>query len=158
IILLAQFCQVGQHYSPLQAGLRTLPWTIMPVFVAPVAGLVSSRTGTRPLLVLGMSMMTIALAWMSVVVTPTVDYIVLVPAFIVAGAGMGLFFAPIANAVLSAVRPDEAGKASGANNAIRELGGVFGVAVLAAVFASNGSYASGQAFVDWLVPATQVDA
>jgi MFS family permease len=158
IFLLAQFFQVVQHYSPLQAGLRTLPWTIMPIFVAPLAGLVSSRTGTRPLLVLGMSLMTIALAWLSVVSTPTVDYLVLVPAFIVAGAGMGLFFAPIANVVLSAVRPEEEGKASGANNAIRELGGVFGVAVLASVFAANGSYATGQAFIDGLVPAMRVGA
>ena len=118
----------------------------------------SSRTGTRPLLVLGMSLMTIALVWMSAVVTPTVDYLALVPAFIVAGAGMGLFFAPIANVVLSAVRPDEEGKASGANNAIRELGGVFGVAVLASVFATYGSYATGQAFVDGLVPAMRVGA
>src|SRR5712691_6562584 len=158
IFLLAQFFQVVQHYSPFQAGLRTLPWTIMPVFVAPIAGLVSSRTGTRPLLVLGMSLMSIALVWMAAVTTPTVDYLVLVPAFIVAGAGMGLFFAPIANVVLSAVRPEEEGKASGANNAIRELGGVFGVAVLASVFAANGSYATGQAFVDGLVPAMRVGA
>jgi MFS family permease len=158
IFLLAQFFQVVQHYSPLQAGLRTLPWTIMPVFVAPVAGLVSGRTGTRPLLVLGMSLMAIALAWMSLVATPTVEYIAFVPAFIVAGAGMGLFFAPIANVVLSAVRPEEEGKASGANNAIRELGGVFGVAVLASVFDSYGSYATGQAFVDGLLPAMRVGA
>jgi EmrB/QacA subfamily drug resistance transporter len=158
IFLLAQFFQVVQHYSPLQAGLRTLPWTIMPVFVAPIAGIVSSRTGTRPLLFLGMSLMSIALAWMSFVSTPTVDYLVLVPAFIVAGAGMGLFFAPIANVVLSAVRPEEEGKASGANNAIRELGGVFGVAVLASVFASYGSYATGQTYVDGLIPAMQVGA
>jgi EmrB/QacA subfamily drug resistance transporter len=158
IFLLAQFFQVVQHYSPLGAGLRTLPWTIMPVFVAPIAGLVSSRTGTRPLLVLGMSLMAIALAWMAAVSTPTVDYLTLVPAFIVAGAGMGLFFAPIANVVLSAVRPEEEGKASGANNAIRELGGVFGVAVLASVFSANGSYVSGQSFVDGLIPAMQVGA
>jgi hypothetical protein len=95
---------------------------------------------------------------MSLVSTPTVDYLALVPAFIVAGTGMGLFFAPIANVVLSAVRPDEEGKASGANNAIRELGGVFGVAVLASVFASYGSYASGQSFVDGLIPAMRVGA
>ena len=71
---------------------------------------------------------------------------------------MGLFFAPIANVVLSAVRPDEEGKASGANNAIRELGGVFGVAVLASVFATYGSYATGQAHVDGLIPAMRVGA
>src|SRR5439155_23070165 len=78
--------------------------------------------------------------------------------FIVAGAGMGLFFAPIANVVLSAVRPEEEGKASGANNAIRELGGVFGVAVLASVFAAYGSYATGQAYCDGLIPAMRVGA
>jgi EmrB/QacA subfamily drug resistance transporter len=158
IFLLAQFFQVVQHYSPLGAGLRTLPWTIMPVFVAPIAGLLSARTGTRPLLVVGMSLQAIALGWMSLVITPTVDYLAIVPSFILAGVGMGLFFAPIANVVLSAVRPEEEGKASGANNAIRELGGVFGVAVLASVFASNGSYATGQTFVDGLVPAMQVGA
>jgi len=158
IFLLAQFFQVVQGYSPLQAGIRTLPWTIMPVFVAPLAGLVSTRTGTRPLLVLGMALQAAALAWLALVSTPTVDYLTLAPAFVVAGTGMGLFFAPIANVVLSAVRPDEEGKASGANNAIRELGGVFGVAVLASVFSANGSYASAQAYVDGMIPALQVGA
>ena len=105
-----------------------------------------------------MSLMAIALFWMSLVSSPTVDYIALVPSFIVAGTGMGLFFAPIANVVLSAVRPEEEGKASGANNAIRELGGVFGVAVLASVFANYGSYATGQSFVDGLIPAMRVGA
>ena len=70
-----------------------------------------------------------------------------------AGIGMALFFAPMANIVLSAVRPEEEGQASGANNAIRELGGVFGVAVLASVFASLGGYESGQAFSDGMNPA-----
>ncbi len=158
IFLLAQFFQVVQHYSPFQAGLRTLPWTIMPIFVAPAGGLLSARTGTRPLIVLGMALMALALTWMSLVMTPTVDYLVIVPAFVVAGIGMGLFFAPIANVVLSAVRPEEEGKASGANNALRELGGVFGVAVLASVFTSNGSYATGQSFVDGLIPAMQLGA
>jgi MFS family permease len=158
IFLLAQFFQVVQHYSPLQAGLRTLPWTIMPIFVAPTAGLLSARTGTRPLIVLGMALQAIALAWLGIVTTPTVDYLEIVPAFVVAGIGMGLFFAPIANVVLSAVRPEEEGKASGANNAISEIGGVFGVAVLASVFAANGSYATGEAFVDGLVPALRIGA
>ncbi len=158
IFLLAQFFQVVQGYSPLEAGLRTLPWTFMPVIVAPIAGLISTRTGTRPLLVLGMTLQAVGLAWLAAVTTPTVEYLALVPAFVIAGAGMGLFFAPIANVVLSAVRPEEEGKASGANNAIRELGGVFGVAVLAAVFTANGSYVSPIAFVDGLVPAMQLGA
>jgi EmrB/QacA subfamily drug resistance transporter len=158
IFLLAQFFQLVQHYSPFQAGLRTLPWTIMPIFVAPTAGFLSSRTGTRPLIVVGLALQAIALGWLAVVVTPTVDYLEIVPAFIVAGIGMGLFFAPIANVVLSAVRPEEEGKASGANNAIREIGGVFGVAVLASIFSANGSYASGPAFVDGMAPALRVGA
>jgi EmrB/QacA subfamily drug resistance transporter len=158
IFLLAQFFQVVQHYSPLQAGLRTLPWTIMPVFVAPLAGLLSSRTGTRPMIVVGMALQAIALGWLSLVATPTVDYPAFVAPFVIAGTGMGLFFAPIANVVLSAVRAEEEGKASGANNAIRELGGVFGVAVLASIFSANGSYATGQAFVDGLIPAMRVGA
>ena len=80
------------------------------------------------------------------------------PAFVLAGSGMGLFFAPIANVVLSAVRPEEEGKASGTNNAVRELGGVFGVAVLASVFAHYGGYGSGEAFVNGLNPAIWVGA
>jgi MFS family permease len=105
-----------------------------------------------------MSLQAIALAWLSVVTTPTVEYLAIVPAFIMAGIGMGLFFAPIANVVLSAVRPEEEGKASGANNAIRELGGVFGVAVLASIFAANGSYVSAVSFVDGMIPALRVGA
>ncbi len=158
IFLLAQFFQIVQHYSPLQAGLRTLPWTFMPVVIAPLAGLLSVRTGTRPLLVLGMILQAVALGWISLILSPTVDYARLVPPFILAGAGMGLFFAPIANVVLSAVRPEEEGVASGTNNALRELGGVFGVAVLASVFTANGSYASGASYVAGLEPALQVGA
>jgi MFS family permease len=71
---------------------------------------------------------------------------------------MAMFFAPVANVVLSAVRPEEEGKASGTNNAIREVGGVFGVAVLASVFASYGGYGTPQSFVDGLTPAIWVGA
>jgi hypothetical protein len=71
---------------------------------------------------------------------------------------MSMFFAPTANLVLSAVHKDEEGRASGANNTIREIGGVFGVAVLASVFSANGSYATPQAFVDGMVPAVWVGA
>src|SRR5690242_15903526 len=106
IFLLAQFFQLVQGYSPFQAGLRTLPWTLMPIFVAPTAGFLSTRTGTRPLIVTGLALQALALAWLSVITTPTVDYLVIVPAFVMAGVGMGMFFAPIANVVLSAVRPE----------------------------------------------------
>ncbi len=153
IFLLAQYFQVVQGHSPLQAGLRTLPWTAMPIFIAPIAGILSDRIGARPLLVAGMALMAVGLAWIAVVTTPTVAYGRLIPAFVMAGVGMSLYFAPVANLVLSTVRRSEEGKASGVNNTVREVGGVFGVAVLASVFSAAGSYISPQAFVNGMVPA-----
>jgi EmrB/QacA subfamily drug resistance transporter len=158
IFLLAQFLQVVQHYSPLQAGLRTLPWTAMPVFIAPFAGALSDKIGGRALLATGLGLQAIGLGWLAVVASPTVAYTTLVPAFVISGVGMSLFFAPVANVVLSSVRRDQEGIASGANNAIRELGGVFGIAVLGAVFSAHGSYATGTAFVSGLAPAVWVGA
>jgi EmrB/QacA subfamily drug resistance transporter len=158
IFLLAQFFQTVQGYSPLQAGLRILPWTAMPIFVAPLAGALSDRIGGRPLMVTGLGLQAVGLAWIAEVGSPTVAYSALVVPFILSGIGMALYFAPVANVVLSSVRPEEEGQASGANNAIRELGGVFGVAVLASVFAHYGGYGSGQSFVDGLGPALYVGA
>jgi len=158
IFLLAQFFQIVQGYSPFEAGLRTLPWTGMPIIVAPIAGALSDRIHPRLFLVAGMGLMGAGLAWMAALISPTVDYLTLVPAFVMSGTGMALFFAPTANLVLSAVRRDEEGRASGVNNTIREVGGVFGVAVLASVFSAFGGYASPQVFVDGLVPAVWVGA
>jgi EmrB/QacA subfamily drug resistance transporter len=158
IFLLAQFLQTVQGYSPLSAGLRTLPWTAMPIFVAPIAGALSDRIGGRPLMALGLAMQAIGLGWLATISSPTVPYGDLVPAFVVSGIGIALFLAPVANVVLSSVRREEEGKASGTNNAIRELGGVFGVAVLASVFANYGGYETPASFVDGLVPAVWVGA
>jgi len=158
IFLLAQFLQVVQHYSPLEAGLRTLPWTAMPVLVTPVAGALSDRIGGRSLLAVGLALQAVGLGWLALVASPTVPYLSLVPAFVVSGVGMSLFFAPVANVVLSSVRRSEEGIASGANNAIRELGGVFGIAVLGAVFSARGGYATGASFVAGLAPALWVGA
>ncbi len=158
IFLLAQYFQVAEGYSPLEAGLRTLPWTAVPIFVAPLAGVLSDRIGSRPLLVAGMALMTIGLAWLAAASAPGAEYLKLVPGLVISGVGMSLFFAPTANLVLGSVHKEEEGQASGANNAIREIGGVFGVAVLASVFASRGGYASATNFVDGLVPAVWVGA
>jgi predicted MFS family arabinose efflux permease len=158
IFLIAQFLQVVQGYSPLEAGIRTLPWTAMPVLVAPIAGSLSDRIGGRPLLVIGLALQAIGLGWLAAVFSPTVAYAALVPAFVISGVGMSLFFAPVANVVLGSVRREEEGIASGANNAIRELGGVFGVAVLGAVFSARGGYTSGAAFVTGLSSAVWVGA
>jgi EmrB/QacA subfamily drug resistance transporter len=158
IFLLAQFFQVAQGYSPLEAGIRTLPWTAMPIFVAPIAGVLSDRIGSRPLMAAGLALQAIGLGWLALVSEPDVAYGLLVPAFVMAGTGMALVFAPAANAVLGAVRPSEAGQASGATNTIREIGGVLGVAVLASVFTHVGGMESPAAYVDGLVPAVWVGA
>jgi nitrate/nitrite transporter NarK len=158
IFLLAQFLQVVQGYSPLEAGIRTLPWTAMPVLIAPIAGTLSDRIGGRPLLVTGLALQAIGLGWLAAIASPTVAYAALVPAFVVSGVGMSLFFAPVANVVLGSVRRQEEGIASGANNAIRELGGVFGIAVLGAVFSARGGYASGTSFVTGMSAAVWVGA
>jgi MFS family permease len=158
IFLLAQFFQTVWGYSPLEAGLRTLPWTGMPMIVAPIAGALSDRIGSRPLMAAGLGLQAVAIVWLGAITSVDVPYIELVPAFVLGGTGMALVFSPVANAILGAVQPHEAGQASGANNAIRELGGVLGVAVLAAVFSASGGYQSGQAFVDGLQPALFVGA
>src|SRR3954447_22677293 len=153
VFLLAQFFQTVQGYSPLQAGLRILPWTAMPIFIAPVAGALSDRIGGHRIMGVGLALQANGLGWIAATTSAGVSYGTLVPPFAISGIGMALFFAPVANVVLSAVRPEEEGKASGANNAIRELGGVFGVAVLASVFSQYGGYGTGTSFVDGLTPA-----
>jgi EmrB/QacA subfamily drug resistance transporter len=158
IFLLAQFFQTVQGYSPLGSGLRILPWTAMPMIVAPIAGALSDKIGGHKLLGAGLALQAAGLAWIAALATPTTPYIDFVGPFTISGIGMGLFFAPVANVVLSSVRADEEGQASGANNAIRELGGVFGVAVLASIFTSYGGYGTGQHFVDGMNPAVYVGA
>jgi EmrB/QacA subfamily drug resistance transporter len=153
IFLLSQFFQVAQGYGPFEAGLRTLPWTAMPMVIAPIAGALSDRIGTRPLMAAGLALQAVALGWIAIVSEPTTPFVELIAPFALAGTGMALVFPTAAAAVLSSVRTSEAGKASGATNAIREIGGVMGVAVLASVFSANGGYESPQAFTDGVVAA-----
>jgi EmrB/QacA subfamily drug resistance transporter len=158
IFFISQFFQTVQGLSPFQSGLRILPWTAMPMLVAPIAGAVSDRIGGHRLMGAGLALQAIGLGWIAAVSTPSTPYSELIGPFAISGFGMALFFAPVANVILSSVRPVEEGQASGANNAIRELGGVFGVAVLAAIFSANGSYRSGQQFVDGMNPAVMIGA
>jgi EmrB/QacA subfamily drug resistance transporter len=156
IFFLAQFLQNVLHNSPLQAGVKLLVWTGATMVVAPLAGFFSERYGSRLFMAAGLGLQAIALAWLAGLASTSESYASMVVPFIFAGAGMALVFAPSANAVLASVRTDQAGQASGATNAIRELGGVLGIAVLATVFTSHGSYASPQAYVNGLIPAMWV--
>ncbi|MFD5552831.1 MFS transporter [Streptomyces sp. NPDC127068] len=153
IFLLSQYFQGVAGYSPTETGLRMLPWTAMPLFVAPIAGYLSDRIGGRPVVATGLFLQAVGLALFAFAVGPDASYAAHLPALTVGGVGMALYFAPAAHLVMSSVSVEERGIASGANNALRELGGALGVAVLASVFSARGGYESGQRFVDGLVPA-----
>lgn len=153
IFLLSQFLQDVGGYSPMEAGVRMLPWTAMPMIAAPVAGALSDRFGGQPVVVTGLLFQATGLALLALVVSPDLSYPELIPSLVVGGLGMGFFFAPTAGLVMSSVRPEEQGIASGSNNALREVGGALGVATMSAVFSAQGGYTSARAFVDGLTPA-----
>ncbi|MEW2176757.1 MFS transporter [Streptomyces sp. NPDC005406] len=158
IFLLSQFLQGALGYSPTEAGLRMLPWTGMPMLVAPVAGILADRFGGRPVVVAGLALQAVGLGLFAMVLGPDVSYTAQLPGLIVSGIGMAMYFAPAATLVMSSVGPAEQGIASGANNALREVGGALGVAVLATVFSSQGGLGSPQFFTDGTVPAVWIGA
>jgi EmrB/QacA subfamily drug resistance transporter len=156
IFLMSQYFQTAQGVGPFEAGARTLPWTAMPMIVAPIAGVLATRFGTRPVMTAGLALQALGMALMALVIDPSTPYVELIGPFAITGIGMALVFPTAPEAVLAAVRPSEAGKASGATNAIREVGAVLGVAVLASVFAANGGYESPQAFADGVAAALPI--
>ncbi|MEU1708288.1 DHA2 family efflux MFS transporter permease subunit [Streptomyces sp. NPDC005706] len=153
IFLLSQYMQGVLGYSPTEAGLRMLPWTGMPMLVAPVAGILSDRIGGRPVVATGLFLQAAGLGYLASVVSADVSYSAQLPGLVISGIGMALYFAPAANLVMSSVRPQEQGIASGANNALREVGGALGIAIMSSIFAAQGGYAGAQDFVDGLRPA-----
>ena len=158
IFFLSQFLQNVLGNSPLQAGLKLLVWTGATMVVAPIAGVLSERYDARWFMVAGLALQAGALGAIATLVGLHTTYSSLLIPFVMGGAGMALVFAPSANAVLASVRVDQAGQASGATNALREVGGVLGVAVLATVFTGSGGYATPEAFVNGLIPAVWVGA
>ena len=158
IFILIQFLQIVQGHSPLEAGVMTMPWTLAPMIVAPLTGMLSPRTGTRLPIVLGLALLAVAMFWVAVTMSVDVEYGELVGAFILAGLGMGLVFAPSSTAVLANMAPNDHAKASGTNSTFREIGVALGVAVLTAVFTGNGGTLTPGGYVDAAVPAVMVGA
>ncbi len=148
VFFFAQFLQAGLGYGPLDAGLRLVTWTATLFFVAPVAGMLVDRVGERPLLVGGLILHATGLAWIAVIADPGMSYAALIAPFIVSGAGISMVFPAAQTAAMSSADEDTIGKAAGTNSMMRELGGVFGIAICVAVFAAAGSYASPDAFAD----------
>ncbi len=136
IFFITLFVQGVWGWKPLAAGLGTMPWTGTIMLAAPVAGTLAGRLGARRVVVAGMAAQAISLFWIGTAATAGSTYASLLPAFILGGLGMGLSFAPLSATVMTGLAAARSGEASGAYNTVRELGGVFGVSVLGAVFAS----------------------
>jgi EmrB/QacA subfamily drug resistance transporter len=156
LFLMSQLLQTSLGYSPLEAGIRLLPWSLPPMFIAPIAGTLADRYGNRPFMVLGLALQAVGYARVAMIAAPGVDYLQLGLAFTISGIGTSFCFPTVANAVMGSVPMKEAGVASGTNSALRELGGVVGVAILASVFASHGGYTSSHAFISGFTPAVWV--
>jgi EmrB/QacA subfamily drug resistance transporter len=154
VFFLPQFLQSAQDHGPLGAGLRMLPLTATLFVIAPVGGSLVRRIGERPLVVVGLSLQALGIAWFGLIATPTVPYANLVAPLLVAGTGVSMAMPAVQNSVLSSVAKVEVGKASGIFNMFRFLGGSFGIAVAVAVFAAAGNLGSAQAFSAGLAPAS----
>ena len=158
VFFYSQLLQTGLGHDPLAAGLRLMPWTATFITVAPLAGNLADRIGSRPLLVSGLLLHAAGMIWLALIAEPGMAYTSLLGPFLLGGAGVSMAIPAAQTAVLAGIAPGAVGKAAGANSMLRELGGVFGIAIAAAVFAGAGGYATPQAFVDGFGPAIGVSA
>jgi EmrB/QacA subfamily drug resistance transporter len=156
--LMSQFFQLGLGYSPLGTGLRFLPWTAMPLLVAPVAGRLGDRIGARPLMSGGMAMQAAGLGWAALEVTARASYGELVLPLLIAGVGVSMVIPTTPTAVLGAVPPAEIGTASGVQNTLQRFGAVFGVAIASAVFSASGHLGSAAGVISGVRPALAASA
>jgi EmrB/QacA subfamily drug resistance transporter len=156
VFFFAQLLQIGLGYGPLDAGLRLIPWTATFITIAPAAGALADRIGERPLMVAGLCLQAAGMAWVALIAEPGMAYSALLAPFIVAGIGVSMAIPAAQNSVVGSAAEAAIGKAAGANSMMRELGGVFGIAIVVAVFAGAGSYASPAAFIDGFAPAIAV--
>jgi sugar phosphate permease len=146
VFYIAQYLQVSLAYSPFAAGLRFLPWTALIFVVAPASGRLADRSAGRLLVALGLVLQGVGAGWIAVNAADGRSYGSSMIALVISGAGLATAMPAVQQLVLNAVPPSALGKASGTFNTVRQLGGVVGVGVLAAVFSANGSYASPRAF------------
>src|SRR5918996_274637 len=156
VFFFAQMLQTALGYGPLDAGLRLMPWTVTFITVAPVVGRLVDRFGERPFMVGGLTLQAIGMGWIALIADHGLTYSEFLIPSILAGVGVSMAIPAAQNSVVGSFSIEDIGKAAGANSTMRELGGVFGVAVAAAVFAGAGSYASPDAFLDGFAPAVAV--
>ena len=158
VFFLAQFLQTALGSGPLEAGAQLMPWGAMTIIVPRIAGAFIGRVGERPFVLAGMSLHAAAMTWIALIAAPDLAYGRLIAPLILSGVGIAMAIPALQSSVLSSVAPRYIGKASGTFSTSRQLGGAFGVAILVAVFAGSGSYASAQSFSDGFAPALAASA
>jgi EmrB/QacA subfamily drug resistance transporter len=158
VYFFSQLLQNAMGFDVLEAGLRLMPWTGTFLLVGPAAGALADRIGERPLMVGGLLIQAAGTIWIALIAAPDLAYSELVLPMVVAGVGISMAIPSAQNSVLGSMSDEAVGKAAGTNSVMRELGGVFGIAVAVAVFAGAGSYASPTAFTDGFTPAIAVSA
>src|SRR3954471_23576083 len=158
VFFFAQLLQTVLGYGPFETGLLLRPWTATFMTVAPIAGTLADRIGERPFIVSGLVLQAVGMAWIALIAEPDMAYGQLVVPLIVAGVGVSLAIPSGQNSVVGSVEESAIGKAAGTNSMMRELGGVFGIAIAAGVFAGGGGDTSAQAFADGFAPAIGVAA
>jgi EmrB/QacA subfamily drug resistance transporter len=147
-----QYFQFVRGYSPLETGIRLLPWLATPIFVAPLAGAISDRVGRRAMMGAGLLLQTLAFAWIAVNAS-SASYLEFVLVLLAAGVGISMALPTVPTAVLSSVAPSEMGKASGVNNTMQRFGAVFAVAIASSVFAAYGKLGTPATITDGFKPA-----
>jgi EmrB/QacA subfamily drug resistance transporter len=153
VFLIAQYMQTALGYGPLETGLRMLPWTGLVMFVAPLTGALADRYGERPFMVGGLLLQATGMAWIGLVAEPDLGYSSLIVPLILSGVGVSMAIIAAQNSAVGSVATTAVGKASGTNTMMRELGGVFGIAIAVAIFADAGTFASPTDFTDGFAPA-----
>jgi EmrB/QacA subfamily drug resistance transporter len=144
--LVTQYFQLVLGHSPLDTGLRLLPWTATPMIVAPLAGALSDRIGPRPLMSTGLLLQAGGLTWFAVAASAGAGADTFTVPLIVAGVGISMVIPTAPAAALSSVVPADLGKASGANSTLQRFGGVFGLAITTAVFSAYGHFGTPASF------------
>jgi EmrB/QacA subfamily drug resistance transporter len=123
-------------YSPVQAGASFLPWTVLIILLAPLAGRFSDRIGPRPFVVTGMIVLAGSLFLFSRMGVHE-SFWSLLPAMLLGGVGMSAAMAPTTAAAMSSVRPEKAGVGSAVLNSMRQVGGSLGIAIMGSIVASG---------------------
>jgi MFS family permease len=139
---ITQEFQLARGYSPLGTGLRLLPFFATPMVISPIAGGLSDRIGRRPIIVAGLGLQALGYIWMAATASLATSWIELDVALFVAGVGISMALPTVPTTVLSAVAPEEMGKASGINYMAARFGTVFALAVATTLFSAHGHLGS----------------